>query len=194
MLLSSLETTDAALFGAVVQGDVLDDGGPVESEALAMALELWRITGDLSLVVAGLEGWRWGEPWAEWIDAAIDGWRELAPRVEKMRVLAVAIALAGEASRAGHEERKALELQVERAAAARVVSERMAELTQAVLGSDAVREARWDACVKGDKAMRAEVKHWRAKGLDGAELERALAKAGWSARSIAIHVKGVLRG
>lgn len=134
MLLSSLDdTSDSRLFGAVHDGAILDDGGPVESEVLAMALELWRITGDLSLVVAGLEGWRPCEPWGEWIGAAVEGWRELAPRVEKMRVLAVAVALTGEASRVALEERRALERQVERAEAARVVEVSVAELLKGVL-------------------------------------------------------------
>ena len=49
MLLSSLfETTDAALFGAVVQGDVTDDGAPVGCEVLAMALELHRLGADVA--------------------------------------------------------------------------------------------------------------------------------------------------
>ncbi|MBL0219997.1 MAG: hypothetical protein IPQ07_39790 [Myxococcales bacterium] len=134
MLLSSLDdTSDSRLFGAVHDGHVLDDGGPVESEVLAMALELWRITGDLSLVVAGLEGWRPGEPWEEWIEAAVEGWREVAPRVERLRVLAVALALTGEASRVALEERRALERQVERAEAARVVEVSVAELLKGVL-------------------------------------------------------------
>ena len=134
MLLSSLDdTSDSRLFGAVHDGFLMDDGGPVESEALAMALELWRITGSLDGVRAGLSAWRPGEPWEEWIEAAVEGWRELAPRVEKMRVLAVAVALTGEASRVALEERRALERQVERAEAARVVEVSVAELMKGVL-------------------------------------------------------------
>lgn len=134
MLLSSLSPTgDARLFGAVHDGHVLDDGGPVESEPLAMALELWRITGSLDGVRAGLEGWRPCEPWEEWVEAAVEGWREVAPRAEAMRVLAVAVALTGEASRVALEERRALERQVERAEAARVVEVSVAELLKGVL-------------------------------------------------------------
>ena len=134
MLLSSLDdTSDSRLFGAVHDGALLDDGGPVESEVLAMALELWRITGDLSRVVAGLSAWRPFEPWEEWVESALAGWREVAPRVERLRVLAVAVALTGEASRVALEERRALERQVERAEAARVVEVSVAELLKGVL-------------------------------------------------------------
>ena len=134
MLLSSLDdTSDSRLFGAVHDGALLDDGGPVESEVLAMALELWRMTGSLAGVRAGLEGWRPGEPWGEWIEAALAGWREVAPRVERLRVLAVAVALTGEASRMALEERRTLERQVERADAARVVEVSVAELLKGVL-------------------------------------------------------------
>ena len=77
MLLSSLETTDAALFGAVVQGDVTDDGAPVGCEVLAMALELHRLGAD---VAAGLTAWRPGEPWELWVDAAVAEGAELRPR------------------------------------------------------------------------------------------------------------------
>ena len=79
MLLSSLPTDDARLYGAVHDGALLDDGGPVESEVLAMALELWRMTGSLDGVRAGLSAWRPCEPWEEWIEAAVEGWREVAP-------------------------------------------------------------------------------------------------------------------
>lgn len=134
MLLSSLDdTSDSRLFGAVHDGALLDDGGPVESEVLAMALELWRMTGDLAGVRAGLSAWRPGEPWEEWIESAVEGWREVAPRVERLRVLAVAVALTGEASRVALEERRALERQVERADAARVVEVSVAELMKGVL-------------------------------------------------------------
>jgi len=134
VLLSSLdETADARLFGAVHDGFLLDDGGPVESEVLAYALELWRITGDRSRVALGLSAWRPGEPWAEWIEAAVEGWRETRPRVETMRLLAVAVALTGEASRVALEERRALERQVERADAARVIEVGVAELLKGVL-------------------------------------------------------------
>lgn len=133
MLLSSLPTDDARLLGAVAAGDVVDDGEPVEIEVLAMALELWRITGSLAGVRVGLEQWRPCEPWAEWVDAAVEGWREVAPRVERLRVLAVAVALTGEASRVALEERRALERQAERADAARVVEASVVELLKGVL-------------------------------------------------------------
>ncbi len=133
MLLSSLDSTDAALFGAVVHGDVLDDGGPVACPVLAMALELWRMTGSLDGVRAGLAAWRYGEPWEDWVDAACAAWAELRPRVLRLQALAAALALAGEASRVALEERRALERQVERADAARVVSAGMAELLKGVL-------------------------------------------------------------
>lgn len=133
MLLSSIDSTDAALFGAVVQGDVTDDGGPVGCEVLAMALELWRLTGSIDGVRSGLEAWRYGEPWEDWVDAACAAWAELRPRVRALRVLAVALALAGEASRVAVEERKALERQVMRAEAAQRVGAGMAELFKEVL-------------------------------------------------------------
>ena len=133
MLLSSLPTDDAALFGAVHDGYVLDDGGPVESEVLAYALELWRMTGSLAGVRAGLTAWRPGEPWELWVDAALGEWAELRPRVERLRVLAVAVALTGEASRVALEERRALERQVERADAARAIEVGVVELLKEVL-------------------------------------------------------------
>lgn len=133
MLLSSLDSTDAALFGAVVQGDVTDDGGPVGCEVLAMALELWRLTGSVEGVRAGLEAWRYGEPWEDWVDAACAAWAELRPRVQRLQALAAALALAGEASRVAVEERKALERQALRVDAARTVEASMAELFKEVL-------------------------------------------------------------
>lgn len=134
VLLSSLaETTDAALFGAVLAGDITDDGGPVECEILAMALELWRLTGSVEGVHAGLEAWRYGEPWEDWLDAAIEGWAEVRPRVLRLQATAAALALAGEAARVAVEERKALERQVLRADAAGRLSAGMAELFREVL-------------------------------------------------------------
>ena len=133
MLLSSLdETSDSRLFGAVVQGDVLDDGGPVESEVLAMALELWRITGSLSLVALGLSAWRPCEPWEEWIEAAVEGWREVAPHVEHCCRLVDALALCGEASRAEVAAHAGLERALKRHAVAREAGERAARMMREV--------------------------------------------------------------
>jgi hypothetical protein len=133
VLLSSLsETADAALFGAVFDGYVLDDGGPVESEVLAFALELWRMTGDLSRVRAGLEGWRPGEPWEEWIEAAVEGWREVRPHVEHCCRLVDALALCGEAMRAEAAAHAGLERALKRHALAREAGERAARMMREV--------------------------------------------------------------
>lgn len=83
------ERGDHRIFGAVVAGDIVDDGAPVDCEVLAMALELWRITGTLSGVAAGLEGWRPGEPWGRWVSAAWLGWQEVRPYVERGKALVV---------------------------------------------------------------------------------------------------------
>ena len=133
MLLSSLETTDAALFGAVVQGDVLDDGAPVGCEVLAMALELWRLTGSLAGVRAGLEQWRPGEPWELWVDAAVAEWAELRPRVLRGYAMIDALALVGEATRADVAAQRAMERALERHNAARAAGVRTAILMREVL-------------------------------------------------------------
>lgn len=133
MLLSSLPTDDARLFGAVHDGAVLDDGGPVESEALAMALELWRITGSLDGVRAGLDQWRPCEPWAEWIDAAVEGWREVRPHVGRGYAAINALALVGEATRAEVAAQKAMERALERNKAAKAAGVRTAILMREVL-------------------------------------------------------------
>jgi hypothetical protein len=102
VLLSELdETTDAALLGAVAMGDVEDDGGPVGCPTLAMALELWRLTGSLYGVASGLEAWRPGEPWAEWVASSWAGWCAVRPLVASgMKALAaVALVQASEARR-----------------------------------------------------------------------------------------------
>lgn len=132
MLLSSLPTDDARLFGAVHDGAILDDGGPVESEVLAMALELWRITGDLSLVVAGLSAWRPCEPWEEWVESAVEGWRETQPHVEHCCRLVDALALCGEASRAEVAAHAGLERALKRHAVAREAGERAARMMREV--------------------------------------------------------------
>lgn len=132
MLLSSLDSTDAALFGAVVQGDVLDDGAPVGCEVLAMALELWRLTGSLAGVRAGLSAWRPGEPWEEWIEAAVGGWREVAPHVEHCCRLVDALALCGEAMRAETAAHAGLERALKRHATAREAGERAARMMREV--------------------------------------------------------------
>ena len=133
MLLSSLETTDAALFGAVVQGDVLDDGAPVGCEVLAMALELWRLTGSLHGVRAGLEQWRPGEPWELWLEAALAEWADLRPRVLRGYAMIDALALVGEATRAEAAARKAMERALTRHNAARAAGVRTAILMREVL-------------------------------------------------------------
>lgn len=134
MLLSSLDdTSDSRLFGAVHDGAVLDDGAPVGCEVLAMALELWRITGDLSRVVAGLSAWRPFEPWEEWIDAAIEGWREVRPHVERGYAAINALALVGEAARSEVAAQKAMERALERNRAAKAAGVRTAILMREVL-------------------------------------------------------------
>ena len=134
MLLSSLDdTSDSRLFGAVHDGALLDDGGPVESEVLAMALELWRMTGSLSLVALGLSAWRPCEPWEEWIEAAVEGWREVAPHVEHCCRLVDALALCGEATRADVAAQRAMERALERHNAARAAGVRTAILMREVL-------------------------------------------------------------
>lgn len=131
MLLSSLGgETDAALFGAVVAGDVLDDGAPVGCEVLAMALELHRLGAD---VAAGLEAWRPGEPWEIWLDAAHAEWAELRPRVLRGCAMIDALALVGEATRAEAAARRAMERALERHGAARAAGARTAELMREVL-------------------------------------------------------------
>lgn len=133
MLLSSLdETADSRLFGAVHDGALLDDGGPVESEPLAMALELWRMTGDLRGVRAGLSAWRPGEPWEEWIEAAVEGWRETRPHVEHCCRLVDALAICGEASRAETAAHAGLERALKRHAVAREAGERAARMMREV--------------------------------------------------------------
>ena len=133
MLLSSLSETDAALFGAVVQGDLLDDGAPVGCEVLAMALELWRLTGSLGGVRAGLEQWRPGEPWELWLDAALAEWAELRPRVLRGYAMIDALALVGEATRADVAAQRAMERALERHNAARAAGVRTAILMREVL-------------------------------------------------------------
>ena len=133
MLLSSLDSTDAAIFGAVVQGDVLDDGAPVGCEMLAMALELWRLTGSLHGVCAGLEQWRPGEPWELWVDAALAEWAELRPQVLRGYAMIDALALVGEATRAEATARKAMERALQRHNAARAAGVRTAILMREVL-------------------------------------------------------------
>lgn len=133
MLLSSLDSTDAALFGAVVQGDVLDDGAPVGCEVLAMALELWRLTGSLGGVCAGLEQWRPGEPWELWLDAALAEWAELRPRVLRGYAMIDALALVGEATRADVAAQRAMGRALERHNAARAAGVRTAILMREVL-------------------------------------------------------------
>lgn len=133
MLLSSLETTDAALFGAVVQGDVTDDGAPVGCEVLAMALELHRLTGSLAGVRAGLTAWRPGEPWELWVDAALGEWAELRPRVLRGYAMIDALALVGEATRAEAAAQRAMERALERHNAARAAGVRTAILMREVL-------------------------------------------------------------
>ena len=131
MLLSSLfETTDAALFGAVVQGDVTDDGAPVGCEVLAMALELHRLGAD---VAAGLTAWRPGEPWELWLDAALAEWAELRPRVLRGYAMIDALALVGEATRADVAAQRAMERALERHNAARAAGVRTAILMREVL-------------------------------------------------------------
>lgn len=131
MLLSSLGgETDAALFGAVVAGDVLDDGAPVGCEVLAMALELHRLGAD---VAAGLSLWRPGEPWELWLDAAHAEWAELRPRVLRGCAMIAALALVGEAMRAEMAARRAMERALERHGAARAAGARTAELMREVL-------------------------------------------------------------
>lgn len=85
--------SDPVLLGAVAVGDVVDDGGPVDCEVLAMALELWRLTGTLCGVAAGLAAWRPGEPWAAWTAAAWAGWEALRPRVAQGMATLAACAL-----------------------------------------------------------------------------------------------------
>lgn len=131
MLLSSLGgETDAALFGAVVAGDVLDDGAPVGCEVLAMALELHRLGAD---VAAGLTAWRPGEPWELWLDAAHAEWAELRPRVLRGCAMIDALALVGEATRAEAAARRAMERALERHGAARAAGVRTAILMREVL-------------------------------------------------------------
>lgn len=131
MLLSSLaDETDAALFGAVVAGDVLDDGAPVGCEVLAMALELHRLGAD---VAAGLTAWRPGEPWELWLDAAHAEWAELRPRVLRGFAMIDALALVGEATRAEAAARRAMERALERHGAARAAGVRTAILMREVL-------------------------------------------------------------
>jgi hypothetical protein len=94
MRLSELEErSDALLFGAVVAGDLEDDGATVDCPILAMALELWRLTGSLSGVAAGLEAWRPGEPWRAWTTGSWLGWCALRPRVSRGMSLLAAAAL-----------------------------------------------------------------------------------------------------
>ena len=134
MLLSSLDdTSDSRLFGAVHDGAILDDGGPVESEVLAMALELWRITGDLAGVRAGLEQWRPGEPWELWLEAALAEWADLRPRVLRGYAMIDALALVGEATRADVAAARAMERALTRHNAARAAGVRTAILMREVL-------------------------------------------------------------
>ena len=139
MLLSSLGgETDAALFGAVVAGDVLDDGAPVGCEVLAMALELHRLGAD---VAAGLEACRPAAPRVELdergageeLDAAHAEWAELRPRVLRGCAMIDALALVGEATRAEAAARRAMERALERHGAARAAGARTAELMREVL-------------------------------------------------------------
>lgn len=103
------ETTDPALLAAVALGDVLDDGSPVGCEVLAMALELWSLTGSLHGVASGLEAWRPGEEWAAWTAASWAGWRALRGRVREGLTLVAVVALldAAEARRVMLEKKAA---------------------------------------------------------------------------------------
>lgn len=127
MLLSELPTDDPRCFGGVVLGDVEDDGCDVESPELALALECWRATGCFSATVELLHLARPGEPWAEWVHAAMDGWREVA----RWKPVVLAAALASEASRAELKRIRAAEAAVTKARAAveRAQSESVAAVT-----------------------------------------------------------------
>ena len=102
--LSSLpepERSDVRVLGAVLAGDVVDDGAPVEDVPLRIALEAVREGRD---VVEALEEHRFGAPWETWVEAAVDGWA--AVRWERRRVTVAAVVLA-RASMAEEERRLA---------------------------------------------------------------------------------------
>lgn len=102
-------TSDPAILAAVALGDLEDDGSRVDSEELAMALELWRLTGSLHGVAAGLEAWRPGEGWAAWTAASWASWCALRGRVRDGLTCLTVIALveAAEARRLLLERRAA---------------------------------------------------------------------------------------
>lgn len=94
--LSSLdERADHRLMGGVVEGDLIDDGCDVHDEVLAQALASWRVSRGVQRdTVALLEHWRHGEPWAEWLESAIAGWREARARAWNLAKASLAVALA----------------------------------------------------------------------------------------------------
>lgn len=90
--LSSLpepERSDVRVLGAVLAGDVVDDGAPVEDVPLRLALAAVREGRD---VVEALEEHRFGAPWEVWVEAAVDGWAGV--RWERRRVTVAAVVLA----------------------------------------------------------------------------------------------------
>lgn len=102
--LSSLpepERSDVRVLGAVLAGDVVDDGAPVEDVPLRLALAAVREGRD---VVLALEEHRYGAPWEAWVEAAVEGWA--AVRWERRRALVAAVVLA-RASMAEEERRLA---------------------------------------------------------------------------------------
>lgn len=81
---------DSLIFGAVVCGDIEDDGAPVTSEPLAWALVVWALTGDLRAVVAAMSAHMPGHPWGAWVAASIAGWLAIRDEVRRglTRILA----------------------------------------------------------------------------------------------------------
>lgn len=89
------ERADHRLFGGVVEGDIIDDGCDVHDEVLAYALAAWRVSRGVQRdTLALLEHWRPGEPWGEWLEASVSGWREARGRAWSLAKASLAVALA----------------------------------------------------------------------------------------------------
>ena len=93
------------IFGAVVCGDIEDDGATVTSEPLAWALVVWAETGDLRMVVAAMTAHMPGHPWGAWVAASIHGWLAIRHEVRRGLTRILAHSVLGAAVK----ERKRLE-------------------------------------------------------------------------------------